>query len=217
LSCAICETRKEKRFCPAIHGRICPQCCGTEREVTLESPSECPYLQQARAHEKPRSLDEVEQSSLFPQVALSEQFLYEHEHLVVGLSFGIVKAARVNRLINDRDIIAALSSLARSYETMVNSGLVYETPTANIVQQAIAGEIQKMIGEYRDLEIKQIGHVTLKDAEVLRALVFLVRMAHARTSGRPKSRSYLEFLLTQFPEKSGVVGAESGGSSIIVP
>ena len=217
MSCAICETRKEKRFCPAIHGRICPQCCGTEREVTLDCPSECPYLQQARAHEKPRSLDQVDQSVLFPQVALSEQFLYEHEHLVLGLSFGIAKAARTNRLVNDRDVIAALTSLAKTYETLVNSGLVYETPTTNIVQQAVAGEIQKMIAEYREVEQKQIGYSALKDSDVLRALVFLVRMAEARTSGRPKSRAYLDFLFTQFPEKQGVVGAQSAGSSIIVP
>ena len=38
MSCAICEKRKEKRFCPAIHGRICPQCCGEQREVTLDCP-----------------------------------------------------------------------------------------------------------------------------------------------------------------------------------
>ena len=52
MTCAICETRKEKRFCPAVHGRICPQCCGEQREVTLDCPSDCPYLQQAREHEK---------------------------------------------------------------------------------------------------------------------------------------------------------------------
>ena len=50
MSCAICEVRKEKRFCPAVHDRICPRCCGTEREVTLDCPSECVFLQQARAH-----------------------------------------------------------------------------------------------------------------------------------------------------------------------
>src|ERR1700690_4136512 len=55
LSCAICEERKEKRFCPAVHGRICPQCCGEQREVTLDCPSDCPYLQQARAHAKGRN------------------------------------------------------------------------------------------------------------------------------------------------------------------
>src|SRR5712691_3160455 len=41
VSCAICDKRKEKRFCPAVHGRICPQCCGEQREVTLDCPSDC--------------------------------------------------------------------------------------------------------------------------------------------------------------------------------
>jgi len=52
MSCALCEKRKEKRFCPALHDRICPQCCGEQREVTLDCPSDCVYLQQAREHEK---------------------------------------------------------------------------------------------------------------------------------------------------------------------
>ena len=60
LSCAICEIRKEKRFCPAVHGRICPQCCGEQREVTLDCPHDCPYLIQAREHEKPRSADQID-------------------------------------------------------------------------------------------------------------------------------------------------------------
>ena len=59
MSCAICEKRKEKRFCPAIHGRICPQCCGEQREVTLDCPSDCVYLLQAREHEKPRSMADL--------------------------------------------------------------------------------------------------------------------------------------------------------------
>ena len=37
MSCSICEKRKEKRFCPAVHGRICPQCCGESREITVTS------------------------------------------------------------------------------------------------------------------------------------------------------------------------------------
>jgi len=34
---------------------------------------------------------------------------------------------------------------------------------------------------------------TVRDSEVLRALVFLVRMAHGRTSGRPKSAAFVVF------------------------
>src|SRR5712691_8158393 len=86
LACAICEKRKEKRFCPAIHGRICPQCCGEQREVTLDCPSECVYLQQARVNEKPRSLENVDPAALFPKVEIGDRFLYEQEHLLLGLS-----------------------------------------------------------------------------------------------------------------------------------
>src|SRR5216683_1362612 len=83
LSCAICDIRKEKRFCPAVHGRICPQCCGEQREVTLDCPSECVYLQQAREHEKPRPADQIDPGGLFLQVEVSDQFMYEKEHLLM--------------------------------------------------------------------------------------------------------------------------------------
>ncbi|MBV8049657.1 MAG: hypothetical protein JOZ80_00635 [Acidobacteriaceae bacterium] len=216
MSCAICEKRKERRFCPAVHGRICAQCCGEQREVTLDCPSDCIYLQQAREHEKQRPLEQLEQSALFPQIELGDQFLYEHEHLMVGLSFGLAKSARADRTITDAELIAALTSMAKSYETLVNSGLHYETRTTSMSQQAISAELQRMVKEYRETEQKHLGHARLRDSEVLRALVFLIRMAHARTSGRPKSRAFVDFVLAQFPEKA-IAAPEEVGSRIIVP
>lgn len=216
MSCAICDKRKEKRFCPAVHGRICPQCCGEQREVTLDCPSDCVYLQQAREHEKPRPLSDLDQAGLFPEVEIGDHFLYEHEHLVVGLTFALAKSARGDRSINDADLIAALTSSAKFYETMVNSGLLYETRTTSISQQAISAEIQNTVKEYREAEQKHLGFTRLRDSDVLRALVFLVWMGHARTSGRPKSRAFLDFVLSQFPEKT-IAAPEEVGSRIIVP
>lgn len=216
MSCTICERRKEKRFCPAVHGRICPQCCGEQREVTLDCPSECVYLQQAREHEKPRSLQDLEQSALFPQIEVGDQFLYEHEHLMVGLSFALAKSVRADRTITDADLIAALGSMAKSYETLVNSGLHYEMRTTSISQQAVSAEVQKIVKEYRETEQKHVGYSRLRDSDVLRALVFLLRMAHARTSGRPKSRAFVDFVLAQFPERT-IAAPEEVGSRIIVP
>jgi hypothetical protein len=218
VSCTICEKRKEKRFCPAMHGRICPQCCGEQREVTLDCPSECVYLQQAREHEKPRPVQDLDQAALFPQVEVSDQLLYEREHLILGLSYALAKCARADGSLTDRDLIAALTSLAKSYETLVNSGLHYETPIPSVGQQAVAAEIQKMLKEYGEAEQKHMGYVRLRDSEVLRALVFLVRLAHGRTSGRPKSRAFADFLFAQFPEKqSAVLTPQEAPSSIIVP
>jgi hypothetical protein len=214
----ICDVRKEKRFCPAVHGRICPQCCGEQREVTLDCPSDCPYLRQAREHEKPRSMEELDRDALFPRVEIPEQFLYDHEHLILGLSFALAKSARANRSLADRDLIAALSSLAKSYETLVNSSLIYEQPTANVAHQTISSEVATMVKEYREAEQKHLGYSRLRDSDVLKALVFLLRMGLGRTSGRPKSRAFVDFLYSQFPEKqSPITSPEDAGSRIIVP
>jgi hypothetical protein len=218
LSCAICEIRKEKRFCPAMHGRICPQCCGEQREVTLDCPSDCPYLQQAREHEKPRSADEIDSSALFLQVEVPDQFLYEHEHLLMGLTYALAKAARTDRDLHDRDLLSALSVLCTSRERLVNSGLHYEPPLASPSQQRVVAEVETMLKEFREAEQKHRGYSSLRDSEVLKALVFLVRMAYGRTSGRPKSRAFVEFLFKQFPEQpSGTLASQDNASRLIIP
>jgi len=239
LSCAICEERKEKRFCPAVHGKICPQCCGEQREVTLDCPSDCPYLLQAREHATAHHANpqnewpgERDREALFreveiPDVEITEQFLYEREELILGLSFALAKSARADRSLADRplmdrDLIAAVSSLAKSYQTLVNSSIIYEPPTANLAHQAIAREIARevetMVREFREAEQQHIGHTRLRDSDVLKALVFLLRLGLGRTSGRPKSRAFVDFLFAQFPAKESVItGAEEAGSRIVIP
>jgi hypothetical protein len=216
MACPICQTRKEKRFCPALHDRICAVCCGTEREVSLDCPSECVYLRQARAHERPRELAELHDVELFPQVEIRESFLVEREPLLIGLSYALAQPARADRSLRDIDAIAALTGLAKAQVTLASSGLITQTQTTGPAQ-ALVAELQKMLEEYRATEEKHLGYSALRDAEVLEALVFLVRMAHARTSGRPRSRAFLDFLLARFPEKSGIVTPTEAGSRIIVP
>jgi hypothetical protein len=218
LSCAICEVRKEKRFCPAVHGRICPQCCGEQREVTLDCPSDCRYLLQAREHEKPRAADQIDPAGLFLQIEVSDQFMYEREHLLMGLTYALAKAARQDHSLNDQDLIAALSTLATSYERRVNSGLHYEPPLTTEPRRRAATEVETMVKEYREAEQKHMGYSTVRESDVLKALVFLIRLAHGRTSGRPKSRAFVEFLFAQFPDKeSAVVTPQEAGSRIILP
>jgi hypothetical protein len=248
LSCAICEERKEKRFCPAVHGRICPQCCGEQRELTLDCPSDCTYLQQARAHAKAQNEGpaQLDSAALFPEVEIDERFLYEREELILGLSFALAKSARggrspgghsgadhslaghslIDRSPVDRDLIAALSSLAKTYETLVNSNLIYEPPPAILAHQNIvrdiARQIEAMVKDFRETERQHLddlqGHKRLRDSDVLKALVFLLRMGYARTSGRPKSRGFLDSLLEMFPEKQSVIGGtEEAAGRIVIP
>ena len=215
MSCALCETRKEKRYCLAVHGRICPQCCGEQREVRLDCPSECEYLQQARQHERPRPMTDLDREALFPSVNIEESFLYQHEDLLLGLSFALAKSAKAKRELMDQDLIAALTALGKAYQTLAQSGLHYEAAGPNPEQLAVVEEMKKMLGEFRQLEQQHRGQSTLRDSDILKAIVFLIRMAHGRTSGRPKARAYVDFLGQQFPEKSSTDAAPA--SSLIIP
>ena len=168
---------------------------------------------------------------MIPEIEISEQFLYEREELILGLSFALAKCARNgsargssldgsvgNRSLTDRDLIGALTSLAQSYRTLVQSSLIYEEATANLVQQQVAREVATMVKEFREAEVKHLGYSRLRDSDVLKALVFLLRMGLGRTSGRPKSRAFVDFLFAQFPEKASCIAApEESGSRIVIP
>ena len=120
--------------------------------------------------------------------------------------------------MHDGDLIAALSALCTRYERLVRSGLHYEQALTNIAQQTIASEVEAMLQQYREVEQKHAGYSSLRDSDVLRALVFLLRMAYGRTSGRPKSRAFMDFLAAQFPEReSGWVAPQEAASRIIMP
>ena len=186
--------------------------------MTLDCPSDCPYLRQARDHERPRELSEMEPSSLFPQVTIPEDLPYKREPLLVGLSYTLAQQARRARQLNDRDLVAALTALAKKYETLVGSGLVYESSSANPTERGIASELEKQVAGYREIEQRQLGYSTLRDSEVLQAIVFMLRLALGRTNGRPRSRAFIDFLFAQFPQKEGLIAtAEDSGSRLIVP
>ena len=137
--------------------------------------------------------------------------------MLLGLSYALAKSAGADHGIRDSDLIAALTALARRYQMLASSGLHYESPMTNLSHQAIAVEIEKMVKEYRDAEQKHMGYVRVRDNDVLRALVFLLRMGYTRTSGRPRSRAFVDFLLAQFPEQSSAIAAPREASRIIVP
>lgn len=218
MSCAICSDRKEKRFCLAVHGRICPQCCGEQRELTLDCPSECPYLQQARQHQKPRQLEDAPPGEVFPKIELSDEFLHDREPVISGILQTIGRLSRSDRSLTDREVIAALANLATSYQTLIGSGLVYEQVPPSLAQQALIEAVRQLLEEFRQLEREHLGYTTLKDGEVLKVLVLVLRLAHIHTSGRPRSRGFLDFLHERFSAaQSSLAADDEPGSRIIMP
>ena len=210
MTCTLCETRKEKRFCPALHARICATCCGTHREVVLDCPSDCSYLRQAREYGRFRP-ELLEDERWFAQVQVEEDFLDAHPLLLEDLVENIMQSALANTSLRDRDVIEALAALVRSFETRAKSGLHYEPTGPSLAQQALIRQLREVIVDY-DQESQDVGDPQLHDNDALKALVFVLRLALDRSSGRPLSRGFLDFLRTEFMK-----GENNTQSRIVLP
>jgi len=188
-----------------VHGDICSICCGTEREVSVHCPFECPYLQEARRHEEPPVAD----PATFPNqdIRVSEQFLRDHEPLLLFVAVTLMKSALQTPGAVDSDVKEALESLVRTYRTL-ESGLYYESRPTNPIAAAIHGRVQDDIQKMREKVIEESGMQRLRDADFLGVLAFLQRMEIQQNNGRRLGRALLDFLRSHFPQTGEAEPAE---------
>ncbi len=203
MSCPICEKRKPKRFCPAKGESICAVCCGTEREVTIDCPSDCPHLMQARRYEEAHPREFAREEILFADVEISPQLIRERQPVVSGMGFTVLKFARDNAAMADGDVLAAVISLAEAYRTL-GSGIYYEKPPETPLAGGLYAALAAFLEDVKKQEAERSGFPSVKDTEIFLLLVFLWRVGKHRTNGRPRSRAFLDFLRAQYPASTEV-------------
>ena len=212
MSCPICEKRKAVRFCPAKAERICAVCCGTEREISIDCPTDCAYLLSAHRYEgeHPRS---IPADTPFLDEKIPQDIIYTHQQLMSAMAFAIAKFCAAQPAATDPDVLTALQALAQTYKTL-GTGILYEKPPDAILPRELYASLTGFIAEVKKQQAERGEFSSLKDSEILALLLFLYRMGLVRTNGRSHSRRYIEFLRGQFPQAPELKREES---RIIVP
>jgi hypothetical protein len=180
-----------------VSGEICAVCCGTERENTIDCPSSCEHLRAARQHEPPRELDAENLPN--KDIRLTEDFVRENEHVVVWLAVAVAGAMEKERAV-DSDAREALDAIVRTYRTR-ESGLIYETRPQNPYAAAIQDAVRASIEDLRKRIAEERGMETLRDADLLGALVFLQRLELQYSNDRKRGRAFYDFLSGFVPAK----------------
>lgn len=174
---------------------------------------DCPYLEEARKHERaaPANPDE------FPNqdIRVSEEFLHAHEALLEAAARGVTQAAFETAGAVDSDVREALEALIRTHRTL-ESGIYYETRPDNALASRICGSVQAALEQFRKEESERLGMTRTRDADLLIALVFLQRLELDRHNGRPRGRAFLDFLRSFFGAEASGAPAPSA-SSLILP
>ena len=212
MSCPICEKRRAERFCPAKAEKICAVCCGKEREVTIDCPSDCTYLLSAHRYESEHPRDIPADTPLLDET-IPQEVLHTHQQLMAALAFSIAKFCAAQPAAVDNDILAAIEALAQTYKTL-SSGLIYEKPPQAPLPGELYASLTTFLDEIKKQQAERGASASFKDIEIFYLLVFLYRMGLLRTNGRPRSRLFMEFLRGQFPEAPELKKEES---RIIVP
>jgi hypothetical protein len=210
MSCAICEKRPPKRFCPAKGEKICAICCGREREVSIDCPSDCSHLVAAHRyeaeHRKPLSADDYP----YHDIHVREDFVYERWPVIAGLAGAILNFQIQHKELSDSAVCAAIEALAETLRTL-GSGIYYEKPPDAPIARALYGQIAEFLQE---LKKNESGMPALKDSDAFLLLVFLLRIAKRETNKRSRSRAFLDFLRVRFPLPAG---AAKEAQRIIIP
>ncbi len=212
MSCRICEKRKPARFCPAKGEKICAVCCGTGREVTIDCPSNCSYLVAAHRYEDEHQRSLPADTPLLDE-KISQDIVYNHQQLMAALAFSIAKFCAVQRSAADTDVLSAIQALAQTYKTL-SSGIIYENPPDAPLPRELYAALTAFIAEVKKQQAERAASATFKDLDLFYLWVFLYRMGLLRTNGRPRSRRFIEFLRSQFPQSPELKREES---RIIVP
>lgn len=212
MSCPICDKRRAERFCPAKAEKICAVCCGKEREVTIDCPSDCTYLISAHRYESDHPRDIPADTPLLEET-IPQDVVHTHQQLMAALAFSIAKFCAVQPAAVDHDILAAIEALAQTYKTL-SSGLIYEKPPQAPLPGELYAALTTFLDEIKKQQAERGASASFKDTEIFYLLIFLYRMGLLRTNGRPRSRQFIEFLRGQFPQAPELKREES---RIIVP
>ena len=174
----------------------------------MTCPLDCEYLQEARQHDKPAPMEPMKLPH--EDIRVDEKFLRDHDGLVVFLAGSMSTAAIATSGAADNDVRDALDALIRTYRTL-EAGVYYETLPQNTLSSRVFRIVQDDIARFRTEEHRERAIASIRDADILRALVFFARLELDRNNGRPRGRAFIGLLRELSP-----VPADSDASSRLV-
>ena len=211
MSCPLCRSRKERRFCPALQQTICPVCCGTKRLTEIQCPDDCAYLSSAREH--PAAAVKRQQEHDVAILLPTLHGLSERQHQLFFLFQSLIARHTpegFTRLVDD-DVADAAGAVAATLETAAR-GVIYDHAAQSLPAQRLATELKTMLAEMRQQGAKVYDR---EAALVLRAIEKGARETRKREPGDTSYLTLMARLLQR--NRTAAPSAPAPPSSLIIP
>ena len=205
--CPLCSGRVAKRHCPSKATRICSVCCGTKREVEIDCPSDCTYLQMGRSYEASR---QIRQGSVAPTRQFDQEFLRKHATVITVVAHAVVEERTETPALVDKDARDAFEALRTTMRTL-SAGIHYEMlPEGSSASIALFWRVKAALEQL--MQPQGPTRDALRVSDIPELLDFMISTAEIHSSPRRRSRQYLDWLAAMLP-----VPAKEEQSRLIVP
>jgi hypothetical protein len=183
-------------------------CCGTKREVEIDCPSSCVHLQAGRSYESERKPPD-------PQLmararSFGEGFLEQYGPALEVMSRALAEERLQSPWLVDQDATEVYTALAATMKTL-SSGIYYETLPEGPARLSLYRRLKSVLDSLMSPSEPQ--QRILRVSEALSVLDFLLLSVEMNSSGRPRSRQYLDWI----SEMSGLTVPSTESSRLILP
>jgi hypothetical protein len=207
--CPLCSSRPAKRFCPAKDRQICAICCGTKREIEIDCPSNCSYLRAGRDYEAEKGTPDPELMARVQRI--DEDFLFRFTPVLNMIGREVIVERAESSWLVDNDLVEVLKALTATMKTL-SSGIYYESTPGGSIRQSLFRRLKRVIDHAMTPE-QELLERALRPSEAIDVLEFLTVSIQAKSSNRPKSRRYLDWLTSML----GISPVEESRSGLILP
>src|SRR5688572_19028094 len=107
--CPLCSERVGKRYCPAKGFQICALCCGRKREIEIDCPGSCGYLQASRSYEAEKLVPDPHLVAAAHKY--DQDFLHRYSPLLDAISRSVLEERSNSPWLVDNDVIEVYKSL----------------------------------------------------------------------------------------------------------
>ncbi|HET9217782.1 MAG TPA: hypothetical protein VFR18_12430 [Terriglobia bacterium] len=175
--------------------------------MEIDCPSSCVHLQAGRsyAYGKPSDPDLIVKAR-----SVRPNFMTEYGPVLALLGRAVAEERYGSPWLVDPDVADVYRALFATIKTL-SSGIYYETLPEGSAKVALFRKLKAILDNLISPSDPQ--HRALRLSEVQEILDFLILLVAANSSGRPRSRQYLDWLSAM----SGVPAPPTESSRLIIP
>jgi hypothetical protein len=188
---------------------ICAVCCGTKREVEIDCPGSCVHLQAGRSYESERK--QIDPELIAKARPFDQTFLSEYGPFLELLGRALAEERFNSPWLVDAEVAAVYKALHATMKTL-SGGIYYETLPEGTSGLSLFRKLKRFLDSLMSPG-PEAQHRALRVSEVLGLLDFLLLAVSVNSSGRPRSRQYLDWVT----RASGLSEPPAESSRLILP